>query len=261
MIVFCQNVLNWAPTGFRNRLITELIQEQGADVCLFQEFGPNSTRVGEPPLQQLLEEAGYTEAYPEKAAGNFTPVFYKTAKYEREDVGYFMYDGLNDAGSKSVTWVLLRDKESGKRFVAAATHFWWMYEKEEDFRQRLQNVEQLWEICRNLTEKYGVPVVVGGDLNNGRNSDQGEAPYHAMLEKGFLDTRLTAPITTNSYTHHEYPIRHEDGTWTDGALPVRDLDYIFTYGPQVTTKRFDILLSQKALDSSDHCPLVAEIEL
>ena len=80
MIVFCQNVLNWAPTGFRNRLITELIQEQGADVCLFQEFSPYSTRVGEPPLEQLLEAAGYAEAYPEIAATNFTPVFYKTDK-------------------------------------------------------------------------------------------------------------------------------------------------------------------------------------
>ncbi len=262
MITFYNhNVWNHNPTEYRNNLIRELIHELDADVCTFQECGPDTTRSGEAPLPVLMSDR-YTEVCPDKTGYNYTPVFYKTDKFSLVDSGYFLYDGLNDANSKSVTWALLEEKSSSKRFVAASTHFWWMEESERDNLQRINNARQLRGFLDRVIARYAVPIIVGGDFNNGENSAQGDEPYRVMLEMGFCDIRLCADESTDSYTHHDYPVLTHNGKYENGALPVRNLDYIFVYGnTSVKARKFDILTSQKALDSSDHCPLVGYFEL
>lgn len=261
MITFySQNVWNSFPTSYRNTLISSLISDFDADICVFQECGPKTTRSGEAPLPELLEDT-YAEVCPDIADSNYTPVFYKKDKFDVPDSGYFLYDGLNDSNSKSVTWAVLKEKASSVRFAAVSTHFWWMSESEKDNEQRLKNVDQLYELCESVIKKYDVPVIIGGDFNNGKNAEQGDEPYKYMLQKGFCDIRLGADETTDEYTHHDYPILNEDGTFEKGALPKRNLDYIFTYGIYpVKAKKFDVITSQKALDSSDHCPLIGELE-
>ena len=108
MKVYCQYVWNFNPSEYRNTLISELIKEFDADVCCFQECGPGTNRVGGSPLPDLLSES-YIEVCPEYADRNYTPVFYKAEKYNLMDCGYFLYEGHNDANSKSVTWAVLED--------------------------------------------------------------------------------------------------------------------------------------------------------
>ena len=259
--IYCQNVWNYSPASYRNSLIFSLISDCDADICLFQECGPDTIRSAEVCLPSLMEEV-YQEVCIDLADKNYTPVYYKKEKFDLLDSGYFLYDGLNDANSKSVTWALLKEKESAEKFVVVSTHFWWMYESEKDNEQRLKNVEQLHEFCESVIAKYDVPVIVGGDLNNGKNSSQGEEPYEYMKQKGFKDIRLTAEKTTDTHTHHAYPVLNENGIYENGALPVRTIDYIFTYGDfNIKAKKFDVLTSRKALDSSDHCPLTGEFEI
>ena len=82
-----------------------------------------------------------------------------------------------------------------------------------------------------------------------------------MLHKGFKDLRLIAPQTVECYTHHAYPICNDVGTYQDGPMPNKTLDYIFEYGNfERMVQKFEILTTRKALDSSDHCPLIAEFE-
>jgi len=260
MKIYCQNVWNYNPSEYRNKLITSLVNEFDADVCMFQECGPGTTRVGDAPLPSLLKDK-YTEVCPEVASDNYTPVFFKTDKYNVIDSQYFCYDGFNDYNSKSVTWAVLEDKLTLKRVAVVSTHFWWMFRGEEDNQQRLQNVAQLKECCDKIVAQYDVPVIIGGDLNNGKNAEQGDMPYHAMLKEGFCDIRLTANETTDILTHHDYPILNEEGIYEKGAFPERILDYIFTYGKSaIKAQKFEILVSQKALDSSDHCPLLGIFE-
>ena len=231
------------------------------DVCCFQECGPGTNRVGGSPLPDLLSES-YIEVCPEYADRNYTPVFYKAEKYNLMDCGYFLYEGHNDANSKSVTWAVLEDKETLKKVLVASTHFWWMFRGEEDNLQRLQNVAQLKKFCDEKTAEYNIPIIIGGDFNNGLNAEQGDEPYKKMLQGGFCDIRHTADETTDVLTHHEYPILNEEGIYVDGALPERILDYIFTYGDVgIKTKSFEVLTTQKALDSSDHCPLLGIFEI
>lgn len=262
MITFyCQNVWNHNPTEYRNKLIRELIREEGADVCAFQECGPETIRVGGAPLPPLLSDE-YEEVRPELCGVNFTPVFYKREKFALLDSGYFLYDGLNDVNSKSVTWAYLEEKETGKGAIFASTHFWWKEEGEIHNLQRIENARQLKRFCDGITEKYNVSVIIGGDFNNGKNSEQGDEPYHTMLEMGFRDARYFAKKSTGTLTHHDYPEELPDGSYCNGPLPVRILDNIFTYGKELCDiVRFDVLTSEYALNSSDHCPLVAEFEL
>ena len=261
MKVYSQNVWNYNPCDYRNKLISTLINDFEADVCCFQECGPGTTRTGAAPLPELLKE-NYLEICPEFADRNYTPVFYKTEKYNVIDSGYFLYEGFNDANSKSVTWAVLEDKMTSKKFVIASTHFWWMFRGEEDNLQRLQNVAQLKSFCDEMKSKYNIPIIIGGDFNNGTNADQGDMPYKKMLEESFCDVRLTAEQTTDLFTHHDYPVLNDAGIYVDGAFPQRNLDYIFTYGNAVIkVRKFEILTTQKALDSSDHCPLLATFEI
>ena len=173
-----------------------------------------------------------------------------------------LYDGLNNVDSKSISWVILKDKKSGDEFAAVSTHFWWMYESEKDFEQRLANVDQLKDVCDKIIEKYNVPIVIGGDFNNGENSEQGDEPYKKMLSLGFRDLRLIAKNSTDMYTHHDYPIEMSDETFEKAVMPVRNLDNLLLYGDfNVNVDTFDVITSDKALTSSDHCPLIGYISL
>lgn len=258
--IYNQNVWNYSPASYRNKLIRSLIKDFDADFCTFQECGPTTNRVAKEPLPRLMSDV-YGEVRPELSDRNFTPVFYKKEKYNVLDSGYFLYEGLNDVNSKSVTWALFEDKKTLSKFIVASTHFWWMWESEKDNQQRLKNVDQLHEFCNAAIEKYDVPVIIGGDFNNGRNSEQGEEPYAYMKQKGFCDIRLSAEETTDEHTCHDYPVLGENDIYEKGGLPTITIDYIFTYGDYpVSAKKFDVLTSQSALDSSDHCPLIGVLE-
>ncbi len=261
MRIYDQNVWNANPSAFRNALVAEMVAEFDADVCMLQEFGPETIRVGEAPLQKLLANT-YSEVPTEKADRNFTPVFYKTDVYTLIDSGYVLYDGKNDADSKSVTWAVLEERATGKRVAVASTHFWWMYESDEDNRQRLKNADQLKKLCDTIVNKHGVPVIIGGDFNNGKNSVQGDEPYHYMCRLGFSDVRLSARSSTESPTcHNGYPFLQADGkTFTPGTMPECTIDYIFTYGEGLAPASFEVLTTPKARTSSDHCPLLSVIE-
>lgn len=249
--LYNQNAWNCNPTAHRNVIIRSLIEEFDADFCTFQECALHSVRWGDTGLQELLKDK-YTEIDGKET--NFTPVFYKTEKFNLIDSGYHLYTGLNDANSKSVTWAVLEDKSDGKRIAVMATHFWWMFESEKDNLQRIENAKELKKLCDEIMTKYSVPVIVGGDFNNGENSPQGDEPYHKMLEMGFKDFRYSAPESTDSFTHRDclLPGCIQD---TSGA-PTCTIDYIFTVG-DVSAEKFYVPNSRKALDTSDHLPLIA----
>ena len=255
--IYCQNIWNTLPASDRMVLIRKLISDFDADVCLFQECSPNTVRKCENAIPSLMADE-YEEVCKHLIPLNYTPVLYKKDKFDLVDEGYLLYDGLNDYNSKSVSWAVLKDKESGKMFAAASTHFWWMFRGDEDINQRIANANQLRKVCDNIVSKYDVPVIVGGDLNNGLNTEQGSVTYEYMTKNGFVDFRNIAKITTEKYTHRDCP----DGIAYDTSLPTQNLDYLFCYGKDnINATLFDVLYSKSALESSDHCPLVAKFDI
>lgn len=261
--LYDQNIWNRSPAGYRNTLVRALVREFDADICTFQECGPQTNRADSPDIVSLMQDV-YAEATPEYQSFNYTPVFYKKEKFTVLDKGYLLYDGLNDANSKSVTWAVLEEKDSGEKYAVASTHFWWMARGEEDSNQRIENARQLQALCEEIIEKYHLPVIIGGDFNNGKDSEQGDAPYWAMLAMGFRDIRtLAKTATAEVYTCREaYPVLKEDGTYGKCEVwPHECIDYIFVYGDDpLTVSKFDIITSDAALTASDHCPLIGCFE-
>ena len=255
--IYCQNIWNTLPAHERMPIIRTLISDFGADICLFQECSPCTVRKCENAITELMADE-YKEVCEHLIPNNYTPVFYKKDKFDVIDEGYLLYDGLNDVNSKSVTWAVLKDEETGKMFAAASTHFWWMFRDEGDTKQRIENANQLKQVCDAIVEKYNVPVIIGGDFNNGQNSVQGSKTYEYMVNNGFCDLRKTALKTTDKFTHRNLYA----GVGNENILPDENLDYIFLYGNcSIDALEFDVLYDNKALISSDHCPLVAKFDV
>lgn len=257
--LYCQNVWNHRY-GNRNSLIHELVTEFDADVCCFQECGPRSIRAGVQPIEELLGDT-YDEVDTPVLKDNYTPVFYKRDRFELLSHGYFLYEGKNDANSKSVTWAILKERCSGISFGVCSTHFWWKCDSEDDNKQRIANANALADQMERMRDEFCVPVIASGDLNCGKYSSQGEEPYFE-LAKRMLDARAYSPVTTDKFTHHSYPIEHEDGSFSEGGIPARTLDHVFfTKHENIKCRSFDVIDTPKARTTSDHCPLIFKAEI
>lgn len=261
LTIYCQNVWNKPPVN-RTALQKACILAHDADVCLFQEFGPSTIRIHDTALPPMLAPR-YAEVPTAAGERNYTPVFYKPDRFALIDSGYLLFEGKNDANSKSVTWAILSERESGVRFGVCSTHFWWRYDSPEDNTQRLANAAALLACIRELEARYGVPVIAGGDLNCGLRASQGEEPWRWLCEPDrLLDARAVAPITTDTMTHHAYPVQDENGLFFDGEQPRRTLDHVFvTAHPHLRVDSFAVDTSQQARATSDHCPLVVKLSL
>lgn len=245
----------------RNDLIRDLVISYDPDVVAFQECNPKTSRAPECNVAKKLLFA-YDEAASDCADHNFTPLFYHRERVEYLGGGWQLFEGKNDKDSKSFTWALLREKKTDQRVIFLSTHFWWKWESEEDDLQRMANARQLCDFCDALFAKHPVPILVTGDLNSGAGAHQGEGAYRKMLSLGMRDVRFLAESSTDTFTHHPYPILNEKGVYADGAMPIKNLDYVFSYKkPPARMCRFEVVTSQNALDSSDHCPLLFDFEL
>jgi endonuclease/exonuclease/phosphatase family metal-dependent hydrolase len=263
--LFVQNI--WGNMGAnqaianRNDLIRDLIFAYEPDVCCFQECNPRTSRAGTTAIQTLLAER-YAEAPTTAGSANFTPVFYLRESYRLVESGWHLYTGgpeRNDCNSKSITWAVLADKRTGISFGICSTHFWWKSDTPLDNQQRLQNGAELCETMAMLAQRYAIPVFAAGDLNCGAGSAQGSEPYRFLLDRGLLDTRAAAAVSTDAFTHHAYPVLNANGIYVNGGQPARTLDHAFvTNDPRVRIERFQVETSQNALDSSDHCPLLVD---
>lgn len=252
----------WNQISFnRNELIKKLIYKYDADICNFQECGPATCRHGENAIHKIISER-YAEACIKFSEVNFTPVFYKSERFEEIDSGYVLFEGKNDADSKSITWVVLHDKVSKKKSAVASTHFWWEFASPEDDIQRIENARCVKKVCDQITKKYDLPVIVSGDFNCGMNSDQGLDGYNEMIKLGFIDLRYNAESTTDCFTHHDYPVLNSKNIFEKGNMPVRTLDHAFAFNAdRIKFRKFDVLTEQDALDSSDHCPLLIDYDI
>lgn len=266
--IYSQNV--WSNMGAkqavanRNDLIRDLIFACEADVCCFQECCPTTSRVGATAIQGLLADR-YVEVETPAGGQNYTPLFFLRDKYRLLDGGWHLYTGgpeRNDCNSKSVTWAVFEDIMTRVAFGVCSTHFWWRSDTPLDDEQRLQNAAESCEIITAMEGKYGVPVLAAGDLNCGTGSAQGSEPCRFLLARGLLDARAVATVTTDAFTHHEYPVLSDRGIYENGGQPVRTLDHVFaTAHPRMKINRFHVETSQQALNSSDHCPLVVDASI
>lgn len=246
----------------RNILIKELVDECYPDVCCFQECNPNTSRIGDFPMQEILKPT-FVEVVPEYANKNYTPVFYNIETTEFLEGGYMPYEGLNDVNSKSITWAVFKDKANKNIYCVASTHFWYMARGRVDEEQRIANAEVAVNILKQLYEKYKVPVILAGDLNSSSIvTGQRTGGYDRLIELGMTDVREITENTDYSHTCSKIKPVLKNGIYTKGGKPDFTLDYVLVFGKNmIAAKSFSVINSDKARSSSDHSPVVFEFDI
>ena len=254
--VLCYNVY-YQDVDRRSENIQDLMLKNDPDVLLLQEVSLDWL----PHMAQFMENNGYSyygygryggemSASDLKNGEQFTPILWKTDKYDLQDSGHFWLsstpeeysaawlDGTISKYPRCVNWVILKDRQTGGEFLAMCIHT----DPESDAVRTnscVLTVDMLSKLRGDL------PVIVGGDWNMGL-SDSG---YQAMTQSGYPDVRVKAADTDLGGSFNNWGKR-EEGNFAFG-------DHIFI-SENVAAEKFAVVSDYYDGEHiSDHCPLLA----
>lgn len=238
--------------GWKNRypVIASLVRFHGFDIfgtqeCLYHQIED---------LLGLLPGFDYVGIGRDdgKKAGEYSAVFYNTAKFEKLKTGDFWLSQTPDKPSlgwdatccnRICTWVYFRDKASGRKFYVFNTH----YDYQKDLARNESSKLILKEI-RAIAE--GEPVIFMGDLNGGNDSEW----YKRVAQSGTL--RDTYKLAKDPYTNN--------GTFNDFGKNLSSdeiIDHLFVT-KDFSVRKWGILSdSYHGKYPSDHFPVMAVLDL
>ena len=246
------------PVEPRDMLLSDIITECLPDVLFFQEMHPHWH---ESCLKPRLSALGIVESTPNLNGNplNYTPVFYNANRFDELRSGFYLYTGPNDLNSKSYSFTCLRDRKTGVKIGAIATHFWFMWDDAGQLA-REQNARELTEAFDLLSDCDA--VFCGGDFN----CDEHSAPFAIMEKAGIVTAAKLAKEKKNFIcTWHGDPIYDkESGKYTpsDASTKPNDhsLDHIVVRG-NAEIKTYEVITDERARIVSDHCPILIEAEI
>lgn len=242
---------NWSQ---RKDIAAEMIKEQDCDLIGAQEVLHNQ-------LEDLQERLPQYEAVgvgreDGKTKGEYSAIFYKKDKFTPVDNGCFWLSETPDVpGSKGwdaaceriATWVILKEKKTGKEFFFINTHLDHMGKA-----ARKEGVDLLLRKTGELNRE--LPTIATGDFNAGPSSDVIKEVLDATKSTHWIHTRDVSPVTKGTpWSFHNF-----DKLETNQRELI---DYIFT-SPDVQTKYYEVLpITFKDTLVSDHAPVVAKVVL
>lgn len=178
-----------------------------------------------------------------KKGGGWNAIIYRTDRFERLDGGTFWLSNTPDISSGFVTnhkrvctWLLLKDKQTDKTFVAANTHL--------DHTSNAMRVKQVAVLMEELPKRVGdYPIYLTGDFNCGRGSD----PYNAVAGT-FTDAREGAWVEASTMrgTFHGY---HDQA--------YSEIDFVF-HSEHSLPIRYEIISKKYENFVSDHYGVMVE---
>ena len=191
------------------------------------------------------------------------PILYRRSRFDLVDSGADWFCPELDY-SKGAVWAVLKDRSTGAKVVAFASHFWWQYKGVGDDWIRLQNARRLTALVKGLARKHNAAIIGGGDLNAAMESDA----MKSIVADGLADAQATAAVSPKEFqTDHYDPRRDAKGAYY-GVPAVRgmadkvwSLDHIFYDPATVSVSRFDLDITPEACALSDHHPIVADFDL
>lgn len=188
--------------------------------------------------------------------GEYAAIFYNRERFELLDSGNFWLSedpsavgekGWDAACERIATWGKFHDRQTDRDIFMLNTHL--------DHVGRVARRESAQLIKRRITEMAkGLPVVVTGDLNATPDSEVVQTMLKASGDLVLTDAREVAPgFEGPAYTFHDYGRRPlERRPW---------LDYIFTAGFKGVSKYSVITDTRGELYTSDHYPVMAELDM
>lgn len=144
-----------------------------------QEVSMHMTDLMMQEMRIFQTENGETIHY-DLITGGDTPILYRNDLLMLLSSGFFRYEetipglegSFNNGGTKSYTWGIFEEKETGKRFALMSTHLWWKSSRPESKRyQPHSNVARACQITLAIEEmeavlkKFHCPGVIVGDFN------------------------------------------------------------------------------------------------
>lgn len=240
---------NWQ---YRKDRVAEFIRDKDLDIVGMQEVLDNQLNDLKERLPEYAEVGVGREDGDTK--GEYAPLFFKKDKFDVLDsntfwlsqypdsVGFIGWDG---ACTRIATWAKLRDKESGKIFMAVNTHFDHVG-TEARTKSALLIIDKIKEIVGDK------PAVLTGDFNV---SDKWDA-YQTITTNEFVlkdAYKIADNVEGVDYTFHDF-----------GKIPPSEcekIDFIFVT-PQIRVLNAEI--PEEGNDSigflSDHNPHLVKIE-
>ena len=237
----------------------DLILKNDPDVLMLQEVSIDWI----PYLQSFMQDNGYSYygygRYGGELSGSelqsgdqFTPVLWKTDKYDLKDSGHFWLsstpevysaawiDGTVSKFPRCVNWVILQDKETGGEFMAICVHT----DPENDV-VRTNSSQLIVEKANEIAN--GIPVVMAGDWNMSIT----DKAYLTVAENGYPDVRFVAEETTYGGSFNAWGERTDDN-YAFG-------DHVFISN-NMGAKSFEVVNDYyDGVHISDHNPLLAEL--
>lgn len=180
---------------------------------------------------------------------NNSCIAYNPAKVRLSRHGYEIYSKGDRAHLRLASWAKFEDLDSGKEFIVVNTH--WDIVAEY---QMIQAVEMA-ELVLELQKKYGCPVITTGDYN--RREDTAEYKKYVEIT-GLKDSKYTALTKGNAHTTSGHGFSQPAKMVNPNVI--ESIDHIFG-DDRVEFRYFTVLTDQLTRDSSDHCPIFADIKL
>ena len=209
---------------------------------------------------------------------NHTPLLYNPDTTIYIDGGYYWYknqwdqrpgqnheNGSSDCGSKSATWGLFQDIETGAQYIVISTHMC----TRSDYVRGLQGAEMV-ELINSLIDQYNVPVMLGGDYN-GRITSQN---YIKFVEGGLVNVQRDklASIYTSPATSHHSPYPEYNGDYklvvpgigdTSGATNVdNNIDHIMVKNHDtMDITVYGVVIDTMSITNADHFPIFMDFSI
>lgn len=232
----------------RKAHVGELLAYYAPDLLGMQEVLPGQMQ----DLKQLLPQytalgVGRDDG---KNQGEYSPVFFRTDRFDLLDSGNFSLSqqpdsfgilGWDAACNRVCTWALLRDRQTGRKVAYFNTHLdhIGITARREGSRLVLERLKQI---------APGLPAIITGDFN----CTPDDEPARVLGEGGMLNAWTSAEVAYGpAWSFHDF-----------GRLPLAErplLDYVFIT-PQLKATRCRVIQDTPAEGYySDHCPVMAEL--
>ena len=177
------------------------------------------------------------------------PIFYRTDKYEKIDSGSFWLSETPEVMSKDwgaahyriCTYVILKDKISGREFVVFNTHL--------DHVSEEARINGIQVVLDKIEEFGGLPAFLMGDLNAYPDEET-----ILFTHESFDDAHVIAEKRDDGATFHKW------GTKSDGND--KRIDYIMISKGDATVSEYRIVNNKHGdAYSSDHYSVYIKVKL
>jgi len=242
--------------GSRKYLVAEVIEKYNPGIIGMQEAEKRQID----DLENLLENHNWIGVGRDdgKSAGEFSPIFYDSTKYEAQWDSTFWLSPTPHIPSKGwdamlnriATFALFKNKEDGKEFYFFNTHF--------DHIGDTARVESAKLIIKKIKEiPANFPVILSGDFNITSDSE----PYKILTGEKLPDGN---PVLYDaqfiSSTPHSGGMNSFNG-FGKTEEPDRKIDFIFVSN-RITVSSHGIIKDKiNGLYSSDHFPVLAVVQI